>query len=363
MRRCGFLNKQTRFIVSALFIVIIMLAIAIRKFYSDTTPSTGNNTFQTDIINSIDTDDSGNRIFKDNSGLSGIIDGSDRIIVAPEWHELKFTDNNICIARQRINEKLMTGCIDYEGNVIVPLIYNDIEHNEEDGFEFYTATSGDNSCVIYDGRFVPCFRRSWKSYNLSDNEITLKTDRATYEYAINKDGFRLKSAEIVGKTLDRSYVLSINSRILLSKLSVSMLEKMTEITGKYIEYAYTGNDDILENISNGKRSGFTQMFPEDHKILSKKLLNISEIFMYSVRSDDDIPHYAVSVTADTEIEYSDEKSGKNILRDEYTAVVEFSGYSENNLTAISGKFTQDKPEYPQPEETEDTSENEEHEET
>lgn len=335
--------------------MIILLAVAIRKFYSDTTPSTGNNTFQTDIIDSIDTDKSGNKIFKDSTGLSGIIDGSDRIIVAPEWHELKFAGNNLCIARQRIGEKLMTGCIDYEGNIIVPLIYNSIEHNQEDGFEFYTAISGDNSCVIYDSRFVPCFRRSWKSYSISDSEITLKTDNASYDYAISEDGFRLKSAEIVGKTLDRSYVLSVYSRILLSKLSVSMLEKMTETAGKYIEYAYTGNDIILEDITNGSRSGFIQMFPEDHRILSKKLLNISEIFIYSVRSDDDIPHYAISVTADTEIEYSDETSGKNILRDEYTAVIEFSGYSENNLTAVSGKFNLDEPEYPQPEETETTS--------
>lgn len=339
--------------------MIILLAVAIRKFYSDTTPSTGNNTFQTDIIDSLDTDAEGNRIFKDNSGLSGIIDSSDRIIVAPEWHELKFTDNNICIARLRIGDKLLTGCIDYEGNIVVPFIYNSIERHQEDDFIFYIAVSGDNSCVIYDSRFVPCFKRSWKSCSFSDGEITFKTDNGSYEYAINKDGFRLKSAEIVGKALDRSYVLSVASRILLSKLSVSMLEKMTDTAGKYIEYAYTGNDVILEDITTGGRAGFSQLFPDDHKILSKKLLNISEIFIYSVRSDDDIPHYAVSVTADTEIEYSDETSGKNTLRDKYTAVIEFSGYSENDLTAISGKFTQEEPEYPQPEETEDTSENKE----
>lgn len=339
--------------------MIILLAVAIRKFYSDTTPGTGNYAFQTDIINSVDSDDSGNRIFKDNSGLSGIIDGSDRIIVAPEWHELKFTDSNICIARQRIGEKLMTGCIDYEGNIVVPFIYNDIQYNEKDGFVFYTAVSGDNSCVIYDGRFVPYFRRSWKSYGISDGVMTLKTDKASYEYAISKDGLRLKSAEIVGKTLDRSYILSVYSRILLSKLSVSMLEKISDTAGKYIEYAYTGNDEILENITNGGRSGFSQLFPEDHRIISKKLLNISEIFIYSVRSEDDVPHYAVSVTADTEIEYSDETSGKNTLRDKYTAVIEFSGYSENDLIAVSGSFSQEEPEYPQSEETETTSGSEE----
>lgn len=337
--------------------MIILLAVAIRKFYSDTTPSTRNNTFQTDIINSTDTDSSGNRIFKDSSGLSGIIDGNDRIIVAPDWHELKFAGDNLCIARLRIGDRLMTGCIDYEGNITVPLIYNNIECHNENGLEFYTAVSGDNSCVIYDNRFVPCFRRAWKSYSISDGVMTLKTDTASYDYAINEDGFRLKSAEIIGRTLDRSYVLNVYSRILLSKLSVSMLEKITDTTGKYIEYAFTGNESLLENITNSSHTGFVQMFPEDHRILSKKLLNISEIFMYSVRSDDDIPHYAVSVTADTEIEYSDEKSGKNSFRDEYTAVIEFSGYSENNLTAVSGKFTPDEPEYPEQSETENTSGN------
>lgn len=336
--------------------MIISLAIAIRSFYSDTTQSTGNNNFQTDIIKTLETDENGNIIFTDNSGLSGIADRNNRIIVAPEWNEIKFTGNNICTARQRIDDRLLTGCIDYEGNIKVPFIYNSMDRYEKDGFIFYIAVSGDNSCVVYDRNFMPCFRKSWKNYTLSEenDEISFKTDSATYGYAINENGFRLKSAEIVGKTLGRSYVLSIYSRILLSKLSVSMLEKITDITGKYIEYAYTGNDVILDDITNGGRSGFTQLFPEDHRILSKKLINISDIFMYSVRSDDDTPHYAVSVTADTEIEYSDETSGKNTLRGEYTAVIEFSGYSVNDLMAVSGNFTPEEPEYPQPDDTENT---------
>lgn len=337
--------------------MIILLAVAIRKFHSDTTTSTGNNNYQTNIINTLDDDSNGNRIFKDNSGLSGIIDSNNRIIVVPEWHELKFTGNNICTARLRIDDRLLTGCIDYEGNVIVPFIYNSIECYQKDGFKFYIALSGDNSCVIYDENFMPCFRKTWKNYSLSDehDEIVFRTDNATYGYAINENGFRLKSAEIVGKTFDRSFVLSIYSRILLSKLSVSMLEKIADIVGKYIEYAYTGNDIILDDITNGGRSGFSQLFPEDHRILSKKLLNISDIFMYSVRSDDETPHYAVSVTADTEIEYSDEKSGKNTMRGKYTAVIEFSGYSANDLTAVAGNFSPEKPEFPQTDETENTS--------
>lgn len=331
--------------------MIILLAVAIRKFYSDTTPSTKNNALQTEIFNIIDIDSSGNRIFKDSNALSGIADNSDRIIVNPEWYELEFANGNLCIARQYIGEKLMTGCINYDGDIKIPFIYNNIELYNYDGFTFYIAVSNDNSCVVYDEKFNPYFRKAWKGYNISDNEIIFNSDNAIYTYAVDKDGFRLKSAEIIGKTLDRNYILNVSSRILLSKLSVSMLEKISDMTGKYIEYAYTGNDSLLEEITTNSRSGFIQMFPEDHKILSKKLINISEIFLYSVRSDDDVPHYAVSITANTEIEYSDETSGKNIIRDNYTAIIEFSGYSESDLTAISGKFDLDEPKYPQPEES------------
>ena len=74
------------------------------------------------MISSIDSDSSGNRIFRENSGLFGIIDSNDRIIVAPEWLDLKFTDGNMCIAKQRIDGNLLIGCIDYEGNISVPFI-------------------------------------------------------------------------------------------------------------------------------------------------------------------------------------------------------------------------------------------------
>ena len=329
-------------------VVIILLAISITGFYSDTSVITGNDGFRADMVSNIDKDSSDNVIFRDNNGLFGIIDSTDRIIVAPEWEDLKFTKNNsLCIAKQRIDGNLLMGCIDYEGNITVPFIYQNIEYHEYNSFSFYIAEpADDNSCVIYDDRFVPYFRRSWDSYTLEDDVMIFRTENGTYKYLINDDGFHLRSAEIIGKSMDRSYLISIGSRILLSKLSVPMIEKIAEDTGKYIEFAYTGNDDILSDITTGGRSGFIRLFPDDHSILSKKLLNISEIYMYSVRSDDTVPHYAVSVTAETEIEYSDEKTGHSTLKDKYTAVIEFSGRSENDLTAVSGSFEQEKPEYP-----------------
>ena len=44
------MNKHMRLVASVLFIVIILLAIAITRFYSDTSQKTGGGNTQTDIV-------------------------------------------------------------------------------------------------------------------------------------------------------------------------------------------------------------------------------------------------------------------------------------------------------------------------
>lgn len=356
------MNKQMRLVVSALFIVIILLAVAITRFYSDTGSSTTGGNTQTDISRRLSSDSSGNRIFKDSNNLYGVIDSSERITVAPEWLELSFTGADTCIASKRIGGKLLTGCIDYEGNVVIPFIYRNITRYSYGDFCFFKADSDkDTSCVIYDKNFIPFSARSWDSCVLSENELTLTSGSGLYTYSVSEAGFMLKYAEIYGETLGCEYKFVINSRILLSKLTPAMIEKISTISGKYIEFAYTGSGEHLAGIRTDNSSEFTPLFPEDKKILSKKLEKINNIFLYSVKSEDDVPHYQISITADTEISYSDEDDKVDILRDKYKAVIEFRGSSENNLAAISGKFVLSEPDYPQSEsENGDNTESENH---
>ena len=128
-----------------------------------------------------------------------------------------------------------------------------------------------------------------------------------------------------------------------------MLETISEYVGGYLEYAYNGNDECLNDITTGSHGNFVQLFPDDHKILSKRLISIPDIYIYSTRSENEIPHYVVSVVTDTEINYTDEKGEAMTMRDEYRAAIEFSGNSESNLTAVSGAFIQTAPKYPEPE--------------
>ncbi len=345
------MTKHMRFIVSVLFIIVIILAIAITRFYSSTSKSAGSGNTKSDISKLLASDSAGNRIFEDNNGMYGLVDSSERITAAPEWLELSFAGSGRCIASKRIGGRLMTGCVDYEGNVVVPLIYRDITRHSSGDFAFYTAeSSSDSSCVLYNDDLTPMFSRSWNSCSINGDQLVLTGDRSVYTYNLSSSGLKLANAKITGSTLDCSYTMEMTSKLLLERLNPDMLEEMTRIAGKYIEFAFTGSGEYISDIRSGSRPSFSVLFPDDKKILSKKLTDITNIYIYSAKSDDDTPHFAASVTARTEITYTDdEDKPPHTLTDDYKAVVEFSGASLTELTTVSGEFLQAHPDYPKPE--------------
>lgn len=343
------MNKHTRLLATLLFAVIIILAVAITRFYRNDTGDTGVGGGSVDVAKLLETDSAGNRIFQDSSGSCGLIDSSERLIVAPEWQELKFAGEDRCIAAKRIGGRTLWGCIDYEGDVSVPFIYSSIIRREVGGLELYTAESAeDGTTVLYSSSFIPFSGRAWQSCALRSDELTLSSAVGDYIYCVSGGELLFKRATVSGSVMGKDYTVDIVSRVLLSKLTVPMIEKMTAGAGSYIQYAFTGDDEMLSKLTTGSRAGFSQLFPEDHKILSKKLMGISDVYIYEKRSEDGRPHFLVTVTADTEIGYSDETGQKKSLRGEYKAEIEYSG-SESDLTAVSGSFTQQEPDYPPPE--------------
>ena len=347
------MSKHMRLIVTVLFAVILLLTAAITKFYSDTGKSTGEGAVKIDAEKKLGSDPMGNRIFDDSSGLYGVIDSNERVVIDPQWIELKFVGENLCMVSKRLNGKLMTGCIDFEGNVVVPMIYRDIIKQSRGNFVFYTAyPAADNSCVLYDIDFAPLFRRSWDSCSLTEDEMILTSTNGTYIYNVDYTGLTLKSADINGIAFDCEYELNVRNKNILSELDPDMLDAICADSGRYIEYAFTGSREYLSDARTEEKSVFTAIFPDDKKILSKKLTKLSNIIIHKTDSDDEKPHYTVSMTAGTEIVYADDEDKPHTLEGSYRAVVEFCGTSSNDLAAVSGKFLQSSPDYPKPPEPE-----------
>lgn len=344
------MNKQTRLVVSFLFIVVIILAAAITHFYLSVPDGTTKKSTQTEIVRKGAADSNGNYIFTDTNGRYGLADSENRILVDSEWTDLKFATSEKCIVSRGIGNKKQFGCVDYDGNIVIPLMYSNISKLSVSGGTYYAAeSSSDGRYVLYDKKFNPYFRRTWSSYSMQGQNLQLRDAGGTYTFTNSSDGLLFTRAAYDGEVSGCPYSVEINSRVMLSKLTVPMIEDMTRITEKYIEYAFSGDDDLMSSITKGSRAGFVQLFPEDHRLLSKKLMGISDVHIYSVRSENDIPRYEVSFRADTEIAYTDESGECMTLRDKYKAAVGFSGSSESDLKAMSGRFEMDEPVYPEPE--------------
>lgn len=346
------MSKHMRLVVSVLFIVVIFLAIAITRSYSSTSRRTAGRSAQTDIEQRLAADSSGNRIFEDASGLFGVVDSSDRVIVPAEWRELSFAGDGICIASKRIGGTLLKGCVDYEGNVIVPFIYQSIIPRESGGQSVYIAESGtDGSVIVYDSTFRPMFRKVWKKCELSGDYLVLSSDNGTYRYLTESSGIRLVSAQLSGEALGCGFSFEVKNADLLSMLDPSMLEYMASTVANYLGYAYTGDAGYVSEVRAGGSPVFTKLFHEEKKVLSRKLLGINGAFFYKSGTDKDgVAHYELSLSASTEITYSADGDDQPLsLKDDYRAVIEFSGNSANDLTVVSGGFTVSEPTYPKQE--------------
>lgn len=322
--------------------MIILAAAISRSFLSGKDDQIGskNTTEISRVLNEKD----GYCIISDESGSYGIADASGRVIVSPEWSSMEFAGDNFCIASKMIGGKLLSGCIDYEGNVTLPFIYKDIRL--AGNTPYFIARSENSRFTLLSQQMRPVMRREWDKFSVSGSEITLENDMGSFTYTSGDDGLLLTKASVSGETMMRRFTLDVTSRVLLSKLSAQMLEDIVFDTSNYLEYAYSGDDEILSQITSGRRSSFVQLFPDDHKILSKRLMGVSDIYIYSLRTDDSVPHFAAAVRADTEITYTDDSAKVKSLRDEYKAVIEFSGSSDNNFTAVSASFEKTAPDYP-----------------
>lgn len=346
------MNRHIRLVVSVLFAVIIILAAAITRFYFNVSKDAGGAGSTVEIVRKLSIDKSGNRIFEDGSGLYGIVDSSDRVIAAPEWLQLHFAGDGVCIAVKNISGRTLQGCIDYDGNISVPFIYKRITLRNIGGFEFYEAESdADGSIVLYSMDFTPLFMWSWDSLEVSGDELIIKKGDDILRFAAGENGLTCTSAVIRGSAAGSEYEISLESRLLLSKLDYNMLSTISDGIGAYLRYAFEDDPDdlynmaLLENISD-----FSGIFPGEKNLLLRRLNNIEKAYIYTEKAPDGEQLYSAAVTADVTIEYNDEDGVRRSLTGSYRASVRFAEHN-GGLVPVSGDFSKERPDYPHKEET------------
>ncbi|WP_295079750.1 WG repeat-containing protein [Ruminococcus sp.] len=340
------MNKRMRLVVSVLFIVIIVLAAAITRFFSNSEKNSASSSEQPAVERIIDTDHNGNRVFKGGDGLFGIIDSSNRVIVNPEWQDIRFTQSNICIAAKRINGKLQYGCIDYEGNVTVPFVFSSIEPERFPARLLYFAKTADDSFAVYNQDFNPCFREPWKKCKSDGSLLIVGSDNETYTYSVTEKSLIFIKASLNDVIMSNlPYQIEINKRNMLLKLDPQILEAISRDFRKYLEFAYNKDSSSTGLVQSMQ---IKPLFPNEEG-LSLTLKSISNINTKIIPSNDDRLHVVMSFSAGTDVKYTEDGTSKQ-LHDDYEAKLVFAGTSSLDFHLISGSFINDKPDYPEPEE-------------
>ncbi len=343
------MNKRTRLVVSLLFVVLIILAAAITRFYLDAENNPAMNVGNESAEKVISVNDEGYSIFSTDKGLYGISE-SGRILAAAEWNSLDFAGENLCIASKKVNGRLKYGCIDFDGNIAVPLIYSRIEKKSAADMTFYCGYVENDEIVLYDESFNPCFSSVWSSCAVSDDEIRLENEKGSYLYKTGDKGLLFRSANLTGEIMEKPVELNIYSRVLLSKLTPAMIEHMIDFADGYISYVF-GDDETELKAAGADMRQFKTLYPESSEIVEKRLEAIPELHIYSVGSEDGILLYDVSLSADVNIEYAAEDESIQTLDTQVKAAVRFRGNYETDLEAVFGSFEPQTPDYPQEETT------------
>lgn len=339
------MNNRTRLIVSLMFAAVIILATAITRFYVAPPNEDGSGGDSEAIVKTVAVNDAGFSIFSSENDLFGIAE-ADKITATAEWLSLSFAEDNRCIAQTRIGGSIKTGCIDYEGNVVVPMVYSDIQQITAGNAVLYTAAAADGSVVVYDRNFTPRFSRTWLSCTSENDEFVFTDEKGEYRYSSGYGDLLFKSASVSGTAADCPYQLNVYSRVLLSKLTPLMIETMTDKAACYISYAFSGDKELLGELTSGGTHDFKTVFPGCTEIVRKKPVKIKEIHLYATSTENGIPRYEVSADVEIEITYTDPEGVLRLHRGVYKAAVLFSAGSEGGVTAVSGGFETDTPDYP-----------------
>lgn len=330
------MNKHIKLLVSVLFIVIIMLTFGLSRFYFDVSKNTGTVKEPTEIVRYGPKDASDNKIFQSDNDLYGIVDANDRIIISPQWNSLEFAENSFCIASKKINNQLLTGCIDYEENIVVPFVYKSIEPKKIGDVNVYTAVvREDNETILYNNSFKPLLNRAWEAVNFKDNRIIFSDNNNKFTYTLTEKDFIFSEAIVNDTILNTDLHLVLSSKVMLSKLTPDMIEKAINCFAAYSAYAFSNDFSFISDTdSNSVSSAYMLFSPQSSVYLGASLKEINEISMYNLKEADGTQFLYVSANVKADIEYSENEAVLTAER-EYTLKSKFR-YLDTGIFMLSG---------------------------
>ncbi len=247
------MSNQAKFLVSLLFIAIIILCTGLTRFYFDATKDTYDTEEQENIASIIKSFDNGMQVFESKNGYHGLLDSEGAVIIEPEWMEILTVTDRMALVSRRIQDKVLIGGVDFEENIIFPIVFHSMECVAD---RYYIGTvAEDESCIVYNEKFEPMFQNSWENAEYKNDLLLLKKENSRFSYYIAGDTPIFRKAEMTCPIGNQMLTWNITNRIYLSTLRPEDYVRINSSVSSYMDMLIHNNFENLSAISSTEYFG------------------------------------------------------------------------------------------------------------
>lgn len=241
------MSNQAKFLISLLFIAVIVLCAGLTRFYFDVTKNTDPIDAEANVSSIVRTCDNGMRIFESVSGCYGLLDADGAVIIEPEWMEILNVTDTMALVSKRMQDEVLIGGIDFEENVVFPFVFHSMQRITD---RYYIGTvAEDESCIIYNTAFEPMFQNSWESADYENGMLALKKDGCKFSYYIAEEEPIFRKAQMQCLVGEEVLNWNISNRIYLSELTAEELLRINTCVESYISMLIRNDFTELSTIS------------------------------------------------------------------------------------------------------------------
>ena len=244
------MNSQTKFLVSMLFIVVIVLCVVLTRFYFDVTKNT-ESSVRENRVEAVVRNFGELQVFRSVNGSYGLLDADQSVLIEPEWLEILDVTDRLVLVSGKLENQVLIGGIDYEENVVLPFVFRSVE-TLPNGWHLANV-SDDGRYLVYDRNYQPVFQESFQSVSYENRIITLVNENEVLDYDTAEQPPLLRRAEFscpVTETLSLEW--KIANQFYLSGLTASDLRRINQIVPDYMQMLRENNFRNLGEVTSSE---------------------------------------------------------------------------------------------------------------
>ena len=282
------MNQRTKLLVGILSVMLLLLLAGLIRFALETTKSAGSSPH---ADNSAAHTAVTSEIFQDpETGLYGVRDTLEHVLVEPRWRQLSFASDTTLIAADRIGGTLLYGMIDLEETILVPFACRTIASFSPSLLQ--ATLQADDTVIFYRTDGSPVFENAWDSCTRKGDMLELQRGRDLYVAQITGTGLTMTELHLKTAVGGCPIVLDIPRSSIAEARSYTVFPQISELLTQYLIAVVTNDYAPVYSLANAE--SYNAVIREG--LFTNKTLN--RIAFQSVTADekDTIYRYTCRVT-------------------------------------------------------------------